>query len=54
LLADIRKAFRSDDAMRSADLLKELTSDPERPWVEWRNGKPLSAKQLGPPLRHHL
>jgi hypothetical protein len=51
LLADIRKAFGSDDAMRTADLLKELHSDPERPWVEWKNGKPLTAKQLGGLLR---
>src|SRR5262249_10235286 len=51
LLADICKAFGSDDAMRTTDLLKELTSDPERPWVEWRNGKPITPKQLGPLLR---
>jgi hypothetical protein len=51
LLADIRKAFGSDDAMRSADLVKELTSDPERPWVEWRHGKPLTPKQLATLLR---
>jgi hypothetical protein len=52
LLADICKAFGKDDAMRTADLLKELTtSDPERPWVEWRNGKALTPKQLGALLR---
>src|SRR5262249_47313368 len=51
LLADIRKTFGNDDAMRTADLLKALTSDPERPWVEWRHGKPLTAKQLGGLLR---
>jgi hypothetical protein len=51
LLADIRKAFGSDNAMRSADLVKALTSDPERPWVEWKNGKPLTPKQLGGLLR---
>jgi hypothetical protein len=47
----IHRAFGSNDAMRSADLVKELTSDPERPWVEWRNGKPLTQKQLGGLLR---
>jgi hypothetical protein len=51
LLADIRKAFGSDDAMRTVDLLKALNSDPERPWVEWKKGKPLTAKQLGGLLR---
>jgi hypothetical protein len=51
VLADIRKALGGDDAMRTADLLEELTSDPERPWVEWRHGKSLTAKQLGALLR---
>jgi hypothetical protein len=51
VLADIRKAIGGDDAMRTADLLKALNSDPERPWVEWKNGKPLTAKQLGALLR---
>jgi len=51
VLADIRKALGSDDAMRTADLLEALHSDPERPWVEWRHGKPLTAKQLAILLR---
>jgi hypothetical protein len=51
VLADIRKAIGGDDAMRTADLLKALNSDAERPWVEWRHGKPLTAKQLGALLR---
>jgi hypothetical protein len=51
LLADIGKALGRDDAMCTADLLKALNSDPERPWVEWLNGKPLTAKQLGNLLR---
>ena len=33
--------------MRSVDLIAELVRDPERPWVEWRHGKPLTQKQLG-------
>jgi hypothetical protein len=51
LLADIQKAFGDVGAIRSVDLCKELTTDPERPWVEWRNGKPLTPKQLGYLLR---
>jgi putative DNA primase/helicase len=51
LLADIRKVFGNDNAMRTADLVKELNSDLERPWVEWKRGKPLTAKQLGALLR---
>jgi hypothetical protein len=53
LLADIRQAFGSDavakpiEAIRSIDLVTQLAADPERPWVEWKNGKPLSQKQLG-------
>ena len=47
LLADIRDAFGDAEVMRSADLVAELVSDPERPWVEWRHGKPLTQKQLG-------
>jgi hypothetical protein len=51
LLTDCHRAFRDDDAVRSVDLCRELASDPERPWVEWRNGKPITPKQLGYLLR---
>ncbi len=47
LLADIRRAFGEDAAaLRSVDLVAELIADPERPWVEWKRGKPLTPKQL--------
>jgi putative DNA primase/helicase len=46
LLADVRQAFGDADVLRSADLVAKLTADPERPWAEWKNGKPLSQKQL--------
>jgi putative DNA primase/helicase len=51
LLADIRKAFGDLDVIRSADLVEKLVSDPERPWTEWRHGRPLTQKQLGGLLR---
>jgi putative DNA primase/helicase len=51
LLTDCHRAFGDDDAIRSIDLCKELAADPERPWVEWRNGKPLTPEQLGYLLR---
>ncbi len=51
LLADIRQAFGDDEAMRSVDLVAALVKDPERPWAEWRRGKPLTQKQLGALLR---
>jgi putative DNA primase/helicase len=47
LLSDIRRAFGDSDAIRSIDLVAELTEDKERPWVEWSRGKPLTQKQLG-------
>jgi hypothetical protein len=52
LLKDIRAVFGDDaDLVRSADLVTKLTADPERPWAEWKRGKPLSQKQLGGLLR---
>jgi putative DNA primase/helicase len=47
LLADIKRAFGDEPALRSVDLVAKLNADPERPWVEWQNGKPLTPKQLG-------
>jgi Protein of unknown function (DUF3631) len=46
LLADIREAFGDLDVIRSADLADKLVADPERPWAEWRHGRPLTQKQL--------
>jgi putative DNA primase/helicase len=51
LLADIRLAFGDAEAIRSGDLVAKLTADPEKPWVEWKHGKPLTQKQLGGLLR---
>ncbi len=46
LLRDIRFAFGDDDVIRSSDLVAKLTADPERPWAEWKRGRPLTQKQL--------
>jgi putative DNA primase/helicase len=46
LLADIQRAFGDEPALRSVDLVARLTADPERPWVEWKNGKPLTQRLL--------
>jgi putative DNA primase/helicase len=46
LLRDIRSAFGDADVIRSSDLVAKLTADPERPWVEWKHGRPLTQKQL--------
>jgi putative DNA primase/helicase len=51
LLADIRLAFGNAGEISSADLVVRLTSDPERPWVEWKHGKPLTQQQLAGLLR---
>jgi hypothetical protein len=51
LLADIRLAFGEMEVVRSADLVTKLTADPERPWAEWKHGKPLTQKQLASLLR---
>jgi hypothetical protein len=48
LLADIKAAFRpGEEAVTTRGLLDRLTADPERPWADFRHGKPLSPKQLG-------
>jgi hypothetical protein len=46
LLKDIRPAFGDNDVIRSGDLIARLTADPERPWAEWKHGRPLTQKQL--------
>jgi putative DNA primase/helicase len=46
LLRDIRSAFGNDDVIRSSDLVAKLTADPERPWAEWKQGRPLTQKQV--------
>jgi putative DNA primase/helicase len=46
LLRDIRSAFGDDDVVLSSDLVAKLTADPERPWAEWKHGRPLTQKQL--------
>src|SRR5262249_55439103 len=51
LLQTLRGAFGEADAIRSADLVAKLTADPERPWAEWKRGKPLTQKQLAGLLR---
>jgi hypothetical protein len=48
LLADIRAALRSgEDFLTTKALIGRLIEDPERPWADYRRGKPLSPKQLG-------
>jgi putative DNA primase/helicase len=48
LLADIRDALTEIGAMQmpSAELAERLGKLEERPWPEWRHGKPMTAPQL--------
>jgi putative DNA primase/helicase len=48
LLTDIKAAFerRNTDTMFSEDLVAYLISLEGRPWVEWKNGKPLAKASL--------
>jgi hypothetical protein len=46
LLKDIRLAFGNDEVIRSTDLVAKLTADPERPWADWKHGRPLAQRQL--------
>jgi hypothetical protein len=52
LLTDIQEAFRpGEDGLPTKVLIERLTADPERPWADYRQGKPISPKQLGRMLR---
>jgi len=51
LLTDIKRAFGDEPALRSIDLVARLTADPERPWVEWKDRKPITQRQLADLLR---
>lgn len=48
LLADLRNLFQDKGAPRltSAFIIEALGGMEERPWPEWRHGKPISANQL--------
>jgi hypothetical protein len=47
LLGDIRLIFGdSEQSMFSVDICKGLTAMEDRPWPEWRQGKPITVTQL--------
>ena len=48
LLEDIKAILdrQSVERIRSVDLLANLCESEDRPWAEWRNGKPLTPVQL--------
>ena len=55
LLADIREIFdeMGDTHVPSAELVGRLSEMEERPWPEWRQGKPMTANQLAKALRDY-
>ena len=48
LLADIRALFTAQriDRINSAELVETLARMEERPWPEWRHGKPITVRQV--------
>ena len=53
LLADVRAIFQDLDVDRlpSTELVDALGKMEERPWMEWRNGKPITVRQLAKLLK---
>ena len=54
LLADIRDMFaqRQADRLLSATIAETLAAMEERPWPDYRHGKPISVRQIAAHLRH--
>jgi len=53
LLADLRDLFAAEraDALPSARIVEKLTALEDRPWPEWRHGRPITTRQLAALLR---
>jgi putative DNA primase/helicase len=54
LLADLRDLFRDHgkaERLSSADIATALGKMESRPWPEWRNGKPITVRQIAVVLR---
>lgn len=53
LLGDIRDMFAAtdDDALASADITAQLGRREDRPWSEWKVGKPITPRQIATLLR---
>ena len=50
LLAAIKEAFGTLEAIGSADLVGRLTADETAEWTDWKGGKPISQAQLASAL----
>ncbi len=55
LLSDIQNIIESmnTDRITSADLIKKLCEDPEKPWATFNHGHPISPRQIANRLREY-
>jgi putative DNA primase/helicase len=55
LLSDIQDIIEglSTDRITSADLIKQLCDDPERPWATFNHGRSISPRQIACRLREY-
>lgn len=51
LLFDLRQLFESTDRLFSEDIVRQLSQMEDRPWPEWRNGNPITKRQLAALLK---
>ena len=53
LLHDIKKVFEAEDApfISSTELAKKLSEMEDRPWSDWKRGKPITPKAIADRLR---
>src|SRR5262249_11380678 len=53
LLADLQELFRESEGnqLSTEDILNSFAAMDERPWPEWRKGKPITARQLAKLLK---
>jgi len=52
LLADLRQLFEAkSEKISSKDIVEALGAMEERPWPEWKNGRPITARQLASLLK---
>ena len=51
LLHDIAGVFGQTPFLKSGDLLKKLTELEERPWADWKHGRPITARAVADRLK---
>lgn len=51
LLEDLRELFADADELPSAEIVADLPKREDRPWPEYRNGKPITVRQMAQLLK---